>query len=191
MPKTRTKSEHQEKANEIVDAAIARLRSGGIDALSVAAIARELGVAQNTIYWYYPSRDHLLVAAMGRMAQRIINEGAEPGGLESDKDEAKPATTRESILVAVDRFAEIQPLRISLRERARSSPVIDEFDTRLSAFLREALREAFGPFVPEPDMDLSVESFMLASDGCHARGLSQPERRAVLGFVLDRLGVTD
>src|SRR5574339_1321164 len=119
MPKTRTKAEHQEKAGEIVDAAIARLRAGGLDALSVASLARELGVAQNTIYWYFPSRDHLLVAAMGRMAQRIISEGAEPDGAELPP-EAK-ASAREAILAAVDRFAEVQPLRIAMRERAPSS----------------------------------------------------------------------
>lgn len=191
MPKTRTKSERQEKANEIVDAAIARLRSGGIEALSVAALARELGVAQNTIYWYFPSRDHLLVAAMGRMAQRIISEGTPPDGIGAANSEHKPATIKESVLLAVDRFADIQPLRIALRERAQSSPVVREFDTRLSAFLRAALREAFEAFVPDADMDMAVETFMLASDGCHARGLSAPERRAVLGFVLERLGVKD
>jgi len=98
---------------------------------------------------------------------------------------------KDAVLLAVDRFAEIHPLRIALRDRARSSPVVHEFDTRLSGFLREALREAFEPFVPEADMDMAVETFMLASDGCHARGLSAPERRAVLGFVLDRLGVHD
>jgi AcrR family transcriptional regulator len=191
MPKTRTKSEHQQKANEIVDAAIARLRSGGVDSLSVAGLARELGVAQNTIYWYFPSRDHLLVAAIGRMAQRIINEGAPPDGLEPTDGDPKPTTTREAVLLAVDRFAGIQPLRMSLRERAQASPVIKDFDKRLSDFLRQALREAFLPFVPEADMDLSIETFMLASDGCHSRGLGPTERRAVLGFVLDRLGVKD
>jgi AcrR family transcriptional regulator len=190
MPKTRTKYEHQEKADEIVDAAIRRLRTGGVEALSVVGLARDLGVAQNTIYWYFPGRDYLLVAAMGRMAQRIISEGAEADGLQAESD-AKPHTTKEAVLLAVDRFAEIHPLRIALRDRAKSSPVVREFDTHLSAILRQALREAFEPFVAESDMDLTIETFMLASDGCHTRGLSPDERRSVLGFILDRLGVKE
>jgi AcrR family transcriptional regulator len=185
------KAGHQDKANEIVDAAIGRLRSGGVDALSVAALARELGVAQNTIYWYFPSRDHLLVAAMGRMVQRIISEGAAPDGAEPGSSDSKPSTIRESILMAVDRFAEIYPLRIALRERARSSPVLFDFDKRLSDFLHEALHEAFEPYVLAADIELAIETFLLASDGCHSRGLGPAERRAVLGFVLDRLGVKD
>jgi AcrR family transcriptional regulator len=189
MPKTRTKAEHQEKANEIVNAAISQLRSGGVEALSVAALARKLGVAQNTIYWYFPSRDHLLVAAMGRMAERIINQGADPEGTPLDPSEKR--TARDAILAAVDRFAEVQPLRIAMRERAASSPIVRDFDERLTAFIRDALREAFGPYVPESEMDLAIETFTLASDGCYVRGLGPDERRAVLGFVLDRLGVKE
>jgi AcrR family transcriptional regulator len=189
MPKTRTKAEHQEKANEIVNAAISQLRSGGIDALSVAALARKLGVAQNTIYWYFPSRDHVLVAAMGRMAERVINEGADLEGMPLDS--AQKRTSRDAILSAVDRFAEVQPLRIAMRERAGSSPIVREFDERLTAFIREALREAFTPFVPEAEMALAIDTFTLASDGCYVRGLGPEERRSVLGFVLDRLGVRE
>jgi len=48
--------------DEILALAQARLREGGYEALSVAALARELGLAQNAIYWYFPSKDHLFVA---------------------------------------------------------------------------------------------------------------------------------
>lgn len=189
MPQTRTKAEYEEKAAEILEAAISRLTGGGLEALSIAALARELGLAQNTIYWYYPSRDHLLVAAMGKMAERIINAGSSPATMADAA--AKPVTTKETILLAVDRFAKIHPIRIALRDRRQSSPVLQEFDARLRDFLHEALGQAFSPFVPASDMEMAIETFMTASDGCYARGLGPAERRAVMGFVLDRLGVTD
>jgi len=71
MPKTRTQVPKQEKVDELVAAAERRLRSGGYEALSVAAIARELGIAQNAIYWYFPSKDNLFVAALERLLREI------------------------------------------------------------------------------------------------------------------------
>src|ERR1700736_5456330 len=71
MPKTRVEIPKQEKVDELVAAAERRLRTGGYEALSVAAIARELGIAQNAIYWYFPSKDHLFVAALERMLRDI------------------------------------------------------------------------------------------------------------------------
>src|ERR1041384_1429373 len=71
MPKTRPAESRDDKMNEILTAAEGRLREGGYQALSVAAIARELGLAQNAMYWYFPSKDELFVATMNRMLEQI------------------------------------------------------------------------------------------------------------------------
>src|SRR4051795_4275521 len=71
MPRTRRAVSRDEKVEEILAVAERRLREGGYEALSVAAIARELGLAQNAIYWYFPSKDHLFVAALERMLGEI------------------------------------------------------------------------------------------------------------------------
>src|SRR6266508_6254251 len=71
MARTRTELEREAKVGEILEAAERRLRDSGYEALSVAAIARELGLAQNAIYWYFPSKDDLFVATLERMLQEI------------------------------------------------------------------------------------------------------------------------
>src|SRR3954464_4957874 len=116
MPRTRPELEREAKVAEIVAAAERRLRDGGYDALSVAAIARELGIAQNAIYWYFPSKDHLFVAALERMLRDIVAR--------------KPPPRRwleRKVLWFVDQLGEIEPVRAAMYERARTSPVVAEF----------------------------------------------------------------
>ncbi len=84
MPKTRHAVDRDEKVEEILAIAERRLRDGGFEALSVAAIARELGVAQNAIYWYFPSKDHLFVAVLERMLQEIA--ARKPSGKAGEVD---------------------------------------------------------------------------------------------------------
>src|SRR4026209_1823593 len=72
MPRTRSELEREAKVAQVVEAAERRLRDGGYEALSIAAIARELGVAQNAVYWYFQSKDHLFVAALEHMLRTLV-----------------------------------------------------------------------------------------------------------------------
>src|SRR3954467_12092852 len=73
VPRRRVEFERDEKTREILDAATARLREAGYDGLSVAALARELGIANNAVYWYFPSKDELVVAAVAQMLREILD----------------------------------------------------------------------------------------------------------------------
>jgi AcrR family transcriptional regulator len=70
-----------ELTREITDAARRQLASDGAAALSLRAVARELGMASSAVYRYFPSRDDLLTTlivdaydALGAAAERA--EGA-------------------------------------------------------------------------------------------------------------------
>ena len=52
MPATRHEVDRKDKVIEITAAAERQLLDGGYGSLSLASIARELGLAQNSIYWY-------------------------------------------------------------------------------------------------------------------------------------------
>src|SRR3989440_12275643 len=103
MPRTRSELERDAKVAEIVEAAERRLRAGGYEGLSVAAIARELGLAQNAIYWYFPSKDHLFVAALEAMLRDIA--ARKPSG---DVDVV------ERILWFTDQFQALSDLRAAV-----------------------------------------------------------------------------
>ena len=121
MPRTRHELEREAKVAEILEAAERRLREGGYDALSVAGIARELGIAQNAVYWYFPSKDHLFVAALERMLRDIVAR--------------KPPRRRSlerKVMWFVDQLQELEDVRASMYERARSSPVVADFAAELA-----------------------------------------------------------
>src|SRR4051795_5623340 len=111
MPRTRRAVSRDEKVEEILAVAERRLREGGYEALSVAALARELGLAQNAIYWYFPSKDELFVATLNRMLEKIVA-----------RKPSKQVGELEQILWFTDQFQVISGIRGAINERAGASP---------------------------------------------------------------------
>jgi AcrR family transcriptional regulator len=176
MPRTRVEIDRDAKVGEILETAERRLRGGGYEALSVAAIARELGLAQNAIYWYFPSKDHLFVAALERMLQEI-----------AARKPARSVGEVERILWFTDQFHVFSQLRAAMNKRARDSEVVAQFVTELDALLSRMLTNALSGQVPEGELRVAVETFRATVEGCFVKGLDTRARRKVLRFALERL----
>jgi TetR/AcrR family transcriptional regulator, cholesterol catabolism regulator len=176
MARTRTDVDREEKVGEILAAAERRLRDGGYPALSVAGLARELGVAQNALYWYFPSKDHLFVAALERMLRGIVaRKPPRRGGLE------------RQVTWFVDRLAEIEHVTAAMHERARVSPVVAEFAAALDATWRTMLGNVLADRVPEAERPLAVATLLATIQGLLAQRVPRAERTRVLAFALARL----
>lgn len=175
MPKTRREIDRETKEAEILEAAERRLRAGGYEALSVAAIARELGLAQNAIYWYYASKDHLFVAALERMLRTIAAGKPRSRGLEG------------KVLYFTDQLRQLAEVRAAMYERARSSEIVAEFVRNLDLTWRRMLRGALAPHVPDDDLPIAVDALIATIQGALLQGLSRKERERVIGFALERL----
>ena len=176
MPKTRQAASRQEKEGEILALAEKRLAEGGYEALSVAGIARELGIAQNAIYWYFPSKDHLFVAALEQMLREIV--ARKPKG---------KAGEVERVLWFTDQFAALSDLRGAMNDRARSSKVVADFVAELDALLSRMLSNVLRGHVPPEELDVAVETFRATAEGTFVKGLDKRARREVLTFTLERL----
>lgn len=176
MPKTRPAVSREAKVEEILEVSERRLREGGYWALSVAAIARELGLAQNAIYWYFPSKDDLFVAAMERMLTGI---GA--------RKPAKRVDTIERILWFTDQLAELSDLRAAMSERARESEAVADFIERLDTLLSRMLSNVLSNQIPEARLGIAVDTFRATAEGTYVRGLDKRSRRRVLRFSLQQL----
>jgi TetR/AcrR family transcriptional regulator, cholesterol catabolism regulator len=176
MPPKRQGRSREEKVEEILAVAERRLRERGWDGLSVTAIARELGLAQNSIYWYFPSRDHLFVATLRRMLAGIVAE-------------KPPAATglANQVLWFVDELQSLHELRAALAERARISPLAAEFVAELNGGLRGMLANALGSRVPEAELAVAVDTFVATVEGCVLQQLDAAERRRVLMYALGRI----
>ena len=176
MPRTRPELEREDKVAEIVAAAERRLREGGYDALSVAAIARELGVAQNAIYWYFPSKDHLFVAALEHIMRSIVA--------------AKPPAQRSvehKVVWFVARLQELEHVRAAMYERARTSPVVADFVARLDATWRHMLAGVLRGRLEEPELSAAVAALIATIQGAFLQPMSAAERRRVVAYAVERL----
>jgi AcrR family transcriptional regulator len=176
VPKTRQAVSRDEKVGEIVELAEKRLREGGYDALSVAGIARELGLAQNAIYWYFPSKDHLFVAALARMLHEI-----------AARKPSRAVGEVERILWFTDQFEALSDLRGAMNDRARSADVVADFVQELDELLSRMLSNALRGHVSEDELPVAVETFRATVEGTFVKGLGKRERRRVLSFALERL----
>jgi AcrR family transcriptional regulator len=176
VPRTRRTVGREEKVAEVVGAAVARLESGGFEALSVAGVARDLGVAQNAIYWYFPTRDHLFVAAMDKLVGRIVDHKVDHLG-----------SVVDAVLWFVDRLDASQGVMTSLYVRARTSPVVAEYEAAFRARMNEMLVEALRVRVPEDDVQEVATTLRCAIDGALLRGMPRAERDRVIRRAFDRL----
>jgi AcrR family transcriptional regulator len=177
MPQTRHQTSRDEKMAEILGLAQRRLREGGYEGLSVAGVARELGVAQNAVYWYFPSKDHLFVAALRAMLADVA--ARKPSHEEADEI--------DRILWFTDQFQELSDLRAAMRERARSSEVVADFVRELDELLSRMLSNALSDRIAADELPLAVETFRATVEGTVVKGLDRDERRRVLAFALERL----
>jgi TetR/AcrR family transcriptional regulator, cholesterol catabolism regulator len=177
VAKTRTQLDRDAKMEEILDLAEQRLRDNGYEGLSVAALARQLGLAQNAIYWYFPAKDHLFIAVLRRMLEEIA--ARKPRGEVSQRDR---------ILWFADQLEPLSRLRPTLRERAQQSEVAAEFLDELEALLSRMLTNALrAEGVSEDELPIAVDTFRATVEGAYVKGMSRAKRRKVLGFALDRL----
>jgi AcrR family transcriptional regulator len=175
MPRTRSELDRDSKVAEIVEAAERRLRDGGYDALSVAALSRELGVAQNAIYWYFPSKDHLFVAALERLIRTIA--AGKPRGRNVER----------KVNYFADRLADLSDVRSAMYERARSSEVVADFVHELHDAWRRIVAGALREHVPESELAMAVETLIATIQGALLQDLGPAERRRVIAFALERL----
>ena len=176
MPHARTQIEREEKVEEILDAAERRLRHGGYDEMSVAGIARHVGVAPNSVYWYFPSKDDLFIAAL----RRII------AGLAAKKPPSSRGLVTQ-VLWATDQMHALTALRADLRERAKHSRIASEFNRELDDLIRRLLIHGIEPYLRGANAELAATTFLATVEGTFTIGLKKTERHMAIRMALERL----
>jgi AcrR family transcriptional regulator len=72
MPATRPHLDRDLKRKQILDTAEKLFLRDGFEATAMAAVARRAGIANNAVYWYFPSKDDLLAAVLQRRQERAL-----------------------------------------------------------------------------------------------------------------------
>ena len=159
----------------MVEAARARLVQGGYAALSVAALARDLGLAQAAVYWYFPTKDDLFVAAVERILHDVLERKPQRGA------------TVDRVLWLAERLHEFQDLRMTMRDRARVSEPVARFEADVNTLFRVMLVNALRDDVAPTDIEDVADAVMALCDGVLMRDIGRTRRRQLIRFGFERL----
>ncbi len=179
MPKTRHEIDRSAKITELLDIAERLFNERGYAGTTTAALAGAAGVAQNAVYWYFPSKDHLFVAVLDRMLDNLIADIRAAG--------RRPLV--DQVLYAAERLERTQDLNVAVLDRARKSEIVAGFGPRIQTALRTALFEAVTRQGPTADAGLVADSILALARGTH--GMPRQPRRKLLTFALNRLLVAN
>lgn len=97
-PPREAPASQQLRRERILDAAVELATEGGYDAVQMRSVAERADVALGTLYRYFPSKVHLLVAALGRTFQQL-QDGALSAG-----DTGTPEARVYRVVAHVTRF---------------------------------------------------------------------------------------
>jgi AcrR family transcriptional regulator len=175
VPRTRYDVGREEKVAQLVDAAVERLRQGGYEALSVAAISRDLGLAQNAVYWYFPTRDHLFVAAIDRMVESILASKPAEGSMV------------DHVVQFVERLDTSHGVLASLYMRARVSPTVAEYEESFLERRRALLAQVVIGMGWRDDVEDVVSTLLCTIEGALLLGLSPEMRERVIRWAFAHL----
>ena len=174
MPRNRRPQDRESKREEILDAATELFTRDGYDRTALKAIATSAGVTANTIYWYFPDKDALLVAVLDRL---LLTALAELSALEDE-----PLV--EQLLWVVRRLRDYQQLVSVVHARADGSPAIDTWHRRFHDLADAVLEEGFRQSgTPARDLEARTHMAVLVVEGLITHVHDEARTRAVLGLV--------
>lgn len=133
MPATRPDLHRDIKRDEILDAAETLLLRDGYDNTTMAAIAHSARVANNSVYWYFPSKDDLLAAVLRRRQERGLAEVADPATSSPD----------ELVLALLAQLDQVANLTAAVHERASHNAAVAEVHQAFHAAAERHLGQGF------------------------------------------------
>lgn len=175
MPRNRRPRDREEKSAEIVAAAATRFTEIGFERTSLVSVANAAGVTTNTIYWYFESKEALLVAVLDHLFAEALR------GVD-DQDET-PWVDR--LVWVVERLQQQAKLVTTVHALAATSPIVETWHDGFHAVTNEILAEGLRQSgVPEDRIIPKTRLGVFAIEGLLLHPLPEPEQRAVLSLVM-------
>lgn len=186
MPRNRPDRSRDDKAAELVAIAQRLFLEQGYEGTTIATIAREVGIATNVVHWYFPTKDHLFVAALGSLQSEDLEEA------QARLDRSAPGRQREVLEALLTEFVwrrlDRYALIATLHERLHSSPVVAEFHERAHRRYADYLGRAIHRCpLPAGERRLVVEALIAAVESLVVHRASKREARRMITFLARRL----
>ena len=159
---------------KILDAAVALLKRSGARALAQPQVAKEAGVPQGHLTYYYPRRSDLLAAVTRRFVDSLAGElmaflAAKPGRAFEIKE----------LLVFITGLVQDRErtrMLVGLLVEAEEDDALREQLVENAAMFRTALGHAMGRAPGDPDVEIIQAALWGLSIG-HLLQTAQPERK--------------
>src|SRR2546421_4085154 len=111
MPALAATATRPDTSTRILDAAFGCIQDVGLSRTTVEDVARAAGIARQTVYRYFPSKDHLILALVLREEEKFLD-----GVRAAFASSSNLQTTMEEALLFCLRFAREHPLLDRLLE---------------------------------------------------------------------------
>ncbi|MEV6102333.1 TetR/AcrR family transcriptional regulator [Nocardia sp. NPDC051981] len=156
-----------------IDAGLAALATGGVDAVRIESLAKALGVTKGGFYGYFADREALLTAMLDtwerEAVDNVVEEVARAEGSVLDK-----ARLAGHLTFSGDRLL---PIDLAIRDWARRDAAVAERLRRVDNRRMDLLRDAIGTICSDPD-EVEARSLLAfcAAIGSHFLAADHPGR---------------
>jgi TetR/AcrR family transcriptional regulator, cholesterol catabolism regulator len=130
----------RDRRKRILDATLALASKGGYDAVQMRAVAEKADVALGTLYRYFPSKIHLLVAGLAREFQRAydrIDRAAIPG--DTPKERLLAVLARTTLALQRDPHLTEAMVRAFMFADTTAATEVETVGARLEAMFAKAM----------------------------------------------------
>lgn len=171
MAKNKRDIELKVKRDELDQVAARLFLENGYEATSMASIAQALNVAPNTLYWYYRSKEELLVGVLNHLLSQSLQQLPSIHGLPLD----------EQMAWALREFEQSRELVATVHARLEQSDVIRAWHDRFHLLVESAVIHTLmtqGLPRERASMLATVGTFLV--EGLLAHPHSEQQRRDIL-----------
>ncbi len=177
MPRNRRQTPRDERVNEVVTAASELFVGRGFNNTPMSDIAASLGVANAAVYWYFPTKDHLLAAVWTRVLDREI-----------ERLKSGPEDPFDRLIKGLIDLRPYRQLHMTIHDRMLDSESVATVHERLLDWIREivALGLSYHGYEAEQDKDL-IELVVTLFEGANVPGMRSRTATDLIRTLLDRL----
>lgn len=170
MARTKREQDRDAKRDEIVAAARRLFVEEGFEATSMSRLATAVGVAPNTLYWYFKDKDEVLVAVLdAEFSARLAEYLLLPAGDRADR-----------LLWVARQLERVRRLVATVHAREEQSPALHDWHERFHAVSEEMLRAELRQAGVAPErIEARVKISVFAIEGMLAHPLAEAEQRAI------------
>lgn len=180
MPRNKRHLEQGEKKQAILTAAAELFTENGFDGTSMNAIAKRAGITPNTIYWYFPGKDDVLIGVLNDLVRDGLTEAMRMADL----------PVKERLLHTIGVFERPESLMNTVHARVAHSKVIATWHARFHMMLEQILISEVCKVGIPPERAATVSRLLVyVIEGLISHPHQENDRHEMIDAMLELAGV--